>query len=110
MLEKRVKSRFSHRIIRVSSAFHGDRSHLVAPNRPSSATIAGAGGGTSSGADENGHDEPPRWLAVLSQALVPWQPWQETGPDGEGDWRGAWRESVEVGPSVWLTTCCKRIV
>lgn len=45
---------------------------------------------------EDGHDEPPRWTELLSQALVPWQLWEEAGSNGEGDWRGAWRESVEV--------------
>lgn len=101
LLEKRVKSRFSHRIIRITSPFHGDRSQMAEPStarkgpaRPPAADAAK--GAAASGLEQEGLDVEPKWLPLLSRALVPWQLWEEAGPDGEGDWRGAWRESIEV--------------
>ncbi|CED84461.1 Origin recognition complex, subunit 4 [Phaffia rhodozyma] len=82
LLEKRVKSRFSHRIIRVNSILHGDRS-------------ADQESATSAVDQEITGNMGPRWKSLLSKALVPWYLEEELGSDDASLWRRTWRESID---------------
>ncbi|KAL7411941.1 origin recognition complex subunit 4 C-terminus-domain-containing protein [Mrakia frigida] len=92
LLEKRVKSRFSHRIIRISSPMHGDRSGTVSNLRHPIE-------GEEEEEEEEEKEEVPKWVGVVGRALVPWETWEEEevgeeGEEGLGEWRGLWRSSV----------------
>ncbi|WVQ77021.1 hypothetical protein IAR50_006700 [Cryptococcus sp. DSM 104548] len=73
LLEKRVKSRFSHRIWRVTS--------------PLASVMQGGVGGVGSDEERQGQRG---WEELLKKALIPWYPESVLDQDPEETWRGDW--------------------
>lgn len=89
LLEKRVKSRFSHRVWRVESPL----ARMPAP------------GAAGAGADDDGDDDAPRaepaWRPLLRRALVPWLDAGEAPAKGAAERElAAWKEDWEFAVGV----------
>lgn len=102
LLEKRVKSRFSHRIIRVNSPLNGDRSHLALAREslPAGMSRIRFNGAIEEADEDEEEEEEPElgWVGLVGRALVPWERGDEIGEEGE--WRRSWRESIEVSSEL----------
>lgn len=83
LLEKRVKSRFSHRIWRVTSPL----ASIAASN-----TINGTNGTDGT----NGVKEEGGWKRLVQRALVLWKTEEGEVDDEVGKWKGDWEYSVDV--------------
>lgn len=82
LLEKRVKSRFSHRIWRVTSPL----ASIAASN-----TINGTNGTDGT----NGVKEEGGWKRLVQRALVLWKTEEGEVDDEVGKWKGDWEYSVD---------------
>lgn len=80
LLEKRVKSRFSHRIWRVTSPL---------ASVPASNKVNGTDG-------MDGVKEEARWKRLVQRALVRWKTEEGEVDDGVGKWKGDWEYSIDV--------------
>lgn len=83
LLEKRVKSRFSHRIWRVTSPL---------ASVPASSTVNGTNetDGTDAVKQEAG------WKRLIQRTLVLWKTEEGEVDDEVGKWKGDWEYSVDV--------------
>lgn len=83
LLEKRVKSRFSHRIWRVASPL-------------ASAPASNKVNGTSGTDGMDGVKEEAGWKRLVQRALVLWKTEEGEVDDEVGKWKGDWEYSVDV--------------